>query len=319
MADSSLTRRRFAALALAFQPSARRAQILHNMQLVMGDWPSHPRTPVEYEVVDAQEREGCRLTLFHYVAEPGDRVPAYLLTPAESKPRMPAVVCPHSTIAIGKGEPAGLGTRENRSYAEELARRGYVTLAPDYPNFGSYKFDPYSRGYLSATMKGIWNHVRAVDLLEAQPEVDGRRIGAVGHSLGGHNALFLAAFDERVRAVVTSCGFTSFRRYMGGDLTGWSHRGYMPRIASLYAKSPALMPFDFDDVLEAIAPRAVFVNAPLRDDNFDAGGVDEAVEAAQRRARTRITVRHPDAGHDFPPDVREEAYQWLDRELGRVD
>jgi hypothetical protein len=35
----------------------------------------------------------------------------------------------------------------------------------------------------------------------------------------------VAAFDGRVKAAVTSCGFTSFARYKGGDLTGWSRKG----------------------------------------------------------------------------------------------
>ena len=51
----------------------------------------------------------------------------------------------------------------------------------------------------SATMKGIVNHRRAVDLLASLPEVDPRRIGVIGHSLGGHNSLFVAAFDPRIK------------------------------------------------------------------------------------------------------------------------
>ncbi len=47
-------------------------------------------------------------------------------------------------------------------------------------------------GYASATMKGIWKHMRAVDLVASLAEVDPERIGAIGHSLGGHNAIFAA-------------------------------------------------------------------------------------------------------------------------------
>ncbi len=207
-----------------------------------------------------------------FESEPGDSVPAWLLIPARPHPKRPAALCLHQTVRIGKNEPAGLGGSPNLHYAKELAQRGWVALAPDYPNFGEYRFDAYAHGYVSATMKGVVNHARAVRLLQALPGVDRRRIAAVGHSLGGHNALFLAAFDLRVAAVVSSCGFTSFRRYMGGDLRGWSHAGYMPRIASEFACDPARMPFDFTDVFELIAPRAVFVNAPLGDDNFGRGG-----------------------------------------------
>ena len=308
-----ITRRHLAGMALAaFQPAAsRREEILRRMQMVMGPFPAHPKANLHVEVTEERAGDGYRIALISYAAEAGDRVTAYLLTPAKPLPSRPAAVCLHPTSPLGKGVPAGLGGLPNRNYAVELAQRGFVTLAPDYPGSGGYPFDAYARGYASATMKGIWNHIRAVDLLEARPDVHPGRVGAIGHSLGGHNALFLAAFDERVRATVTSCGFTAFARYKGGDLTGWSHRGYMPRIAEVYGKSPAKMPFDFDDVLEAIAPRPVFVSAPVRDDNFDAEGVVEAIESASGRVETRITLRQPDAGHDFPLETREEAYQFL--------
>ena len=158
-------------------------------------------------------------------------------------------------------------------------------------------------------MKGIVNHMRAVSLLSTLPYVDPKKIAVCGHSLGGHNSLFVAAFDRRIRAVITSCGFTSFAKYYGGDLTGWSHKGYIPRIA---ARKPEAMPFDFKDVLAAIAPRPVFVNAPLRDANFDASGVDDAVRDSKH---PKIRVEHPDCEHDFPPEIRQAAYAWLDYSL----
>lgn len=318
-APSLLSRRRFSALPLALlHPPSRRERILRQMELVMGPLPRHPKTPLQLEITEHKPGDGFRLDLISFVPEPGDRVTAYLLTPHHPAPGRPAAICLHPTTPLGKGSPAGLGGLPNRQYAAELAQRGFVTLAPDYPGFGGYQFDSYSRGYASATMKGIVNHMRGIDLLQSLPSVDPRRIAAIGHSLGGHNALFLAAFDTRVRAVVTSCGFTAFRRYKGGDLTGWTHRGYMPRIADVYGKDPARMPFDFSDILEAIAPRPVFVNAPLGDDNFDHAGVDEAVNAARRAApHSRITLRHPDAGHDFPNALRDEAYRFLTAEFAR--
>lgn len=64
--------------------------------------------------------------------------------------------------------------------------------------------------------------------------------------------------------LVSSCGFTSFEKYKQGDLSGWSKLTYMPRIASIYHKSPAAMPFDFSEVLGTLAPRAVSSVRPLR-------------------------------------------------------
>jgi dienelactone hydrolase len=165
-------------------------------------------------------------------------------------------------------------------------------------------------------MKGVVNHIRGVDLLVSLTEVDSKRIGVIGHSLGGHNSLYLAAFDPRIRAVVTSCGFTAKDRYLGGDLRGWSSDRYMPLVALNYHGRASELPWDFDDVLVAIAPRRIFVNAPVHDDNFDARGVDECVARARARVPSEfIVMKHPDCAHDFPQEIRMQAYEFLDREL----
>jgi dienelactone hydrolase len=206
-------------------------------------------------------------------------------------------------------------------YALELARRGYVTLSPDYPSFGehaSYDFD--ADDYQSGSMKAIYDNTRAIDVLQTLPEVDGNRIGCIGHSLGGHNSLYTSVFEERIKAVVTCCGFTSFHKYKGGDLHGWSSDVYMPRIAAEYNFSPDRMPFDFHEVLAAIAPRAVFIVAPSHDDNFDVAGVRDCVAAARPIYKLlghpeRLQVIYPDATHDFPQPEREAAYAFFDKML----
>jgi dienelactone hydrolase len=310
----AMTRRGFWAF-LASSPvilGAKRDSILTAMGKVMGELPPLSLSRPNVRVLGEERFDGYIRRRIDYEAEPEDWVPAFLLVPEGTQRPLPAAICLHQTTKIGKAEPAGEGPKTNLHYAKELAQRGFVTLAPDYPNFGDYMIDVYERGYQSATMKGIVNHMRGVSLLQSLSEVAPSRIAAIGHSLGGHNALFLAAFDTRVLACVSSCGFTSFGRYYGGDLTGWSHRGYMPRIASVYEKSPTKMPFDFPDVLAAIAPRGVFVNAPLHDSNFDVGGVRDCVRIASPQfPADRLVVRYPDAAHDFPLEVREKAYAFL--------
>jgi pimeloyl-ACP methyl ester carboxylesterase len=300
----------------------RREQILDSIQRVMGRMPdaSH-KVPLDVKIIEEINIDGTQRLKISFAVEKNDRVPAYLFIPAGQKNPVPGILCLHQTISIGKSEPAGLGGSNNLKYALELAKRGYVTLAPDYPNFGDYTFDSYANGYLSASMKGIWNNMAAVDLLQSLKEVDPARIGCIGHSLGGHNSLFLAVFDTRIKAVVTSCGFTSFYKYYEGDLTGWSHKGYMPRIASAYEKNPSKMPFDFTEILGAIAPRALFINAPLKDSNFEISGVYDCVNAAKPvydlfKKGDKLMMTNPDAPHDFPPEARNAAYMFLDRELG---
>ena len=299
----------------------RRAHILANMQEVMGPLPD----PAEKVPLDVRVTEEARMPLYlrrklSFAAEKGDRVPAYLLLPLNRSGKLPAVLCLHQTVAIGKGEPAGLGERESLRYAVHLAERGYVALAPDYPSFGDYAYDFSKSRHPSGSIKAVWNNMRAIDLFQELPEVDAARIGCIGHSLGGHNAMFTAAFDTRIRAVVSSCGFTSFPKYYGGNLKGWTSPRYMPRIASRYELKPAKVPFDFPEVVAAIAPRAFLACAPLHDHNFEESGVRDSMAAAKPvyellGAGDRLGAFYPDAKHDFPPEARTVAYAWLDRWL----
>ncbi|MDA2937252.1 alpha/beta fold hydrolase, partial [Acidobacteria bacterium AH-259-A15] len=293
----------------------RRSHILGGMQTVMGELPDPSgRVPLDIRIVEELERPKYVLRKITYAAEPGDRVPAYLFVPNEMKGKAPAMLCLHQTTRIGKGEPAGLGGHLRLHYAQELAERGYVCIVPDYPSFGDYEYDFNKQGlhYASGSMKAIWNNIRAVDVLETLPHVDADRIGCIGHSLGGHNALFTAAFDLRLRAVVASCGFTAFHHYYGGKLEGWTSDRYMPRIREIYGSDPDLVPFDFYEVLAALSPRSVFVNAPVRDSNFDITGVKKVVAAAGEvydllKAKDRLLVLYPDSAHDFPDEVRRRA------------
>jgi dienelactone hydrolase len=298
----------------------RRRQILAGMQEAMGPLP-RPKEPVKLNVRVLEEHEAdgfMRRKLAYHTDRNDYRVSAWLLVPASetAKPR-PAVLCLHQTTVNGKDSPAGLSDRPSMHYALELVRRGFVTLAPDYPSFGDHKYDFDADSYESGSMKAIYDNMRAIDLLQSLPEVDPDRIGCIGHSLGGHNALFTAAFDERIKSVVTSCGFTSFDKYMNGDLQGWSGPRYMPRIATRFNNSPDRMPFDFPEVLAAIAPRAVFIVAPQRDDNFDVAGVRKCIAAARPifallDAADQLEVRFPDDAHDFTDTSREKAYQFIE-------
>ena len=299
----------------------RRAHILANMQEVMGPLPPDSRrVPLDVQIVEEVREKDYTRKKLTFAVETGDRVSAYLLIPHQRKGKVPGILCPHQTTRLGKAEPAGMGPQPNKHIARHLAERGYVTLAPDYPGFGEYKIDVYRMGYASATMKGIWNHMRAVDLLQSLPEVDPERIGVIGHSLGGHNSMFVAVFDERIKCIVSNCGFCSFPTYFGGNLAGWSHKGYMPRIRSVYQLRPEKMPFDFTEVVAALAPRPFLASAPVHDRNFAVQGVKDCIAAARPvyrllGAEEKLAANYPDCGHDFPPEVRAVAYSWLDRWL----
>jgi pimeloyl-ACP methyl ester carboxylesterase len=299
----------------------RRSHILANMQLVMGPLPDESRkVPLDVKVTETVELPRYVRKKLTFAVEKGDRVPAYLLVPKGRKGKRPGTLVLHQTIPIGKEEPAGLGKQENKRIGVHLAERGYVVLCPDYPSFGEYNYDFAKSEYLSGSMKAIWNNMRAIDLLVSLPEVDTERIGCIGHSLGGHNTLFTAVFDTRIKACVSNCGFTSFPKYYGGKLKGWTSARYMPLIASKYEMKPEKMPFDFTGVVAALAPRAFLASSPLHDANFEVSGVKDCIAAAKPvyellGAKDKLAANYPDCKHDFPPEVRKVAYDWLDHWL----
>lgn len=328
----------------AFRWNDRKRSLVAGMTEVMGRLPDPSRrVPLDVKIESREETPDYVRIKLTYAPEPGDRVPALLLVPKAVRlavedgigatagrgyAKLPAMLCLHPTNPDGKAQTAGLVGEPTRHYGHQLAQRGFVCLIPDYPSFGDYKsYDFHQKRpgsdeplYLSGTMKAIWNNVRAVDLLESLPHVDTENIGAIGHSLGGHNALYTAVFEPRIKAVVTSCGFNAFHDYYKGDLKGWTSDRYMPRIRDLYQNDPDKMPFDFPEVLAAIAPRAVYVAAPLHDSNFEVSGVRKCIAAAQPvyellGGKDKLVVEYPDCGHDFPDDVRERVYAWLKQEL----
>jgi hypothetical protein len=312
----------------------RRRDILEGMQAVMGRLPSNAELGPLVVVERARdELPGCTRIVVSYSVGDGQFTPADLYLPADgiglqlkgSDGRRPAVLALHPTSSLGKRVVAGAGPRVNRSYGIELAQRGYVVLAPDYPSFGEladydFQCDPHASGSLA----GIVSHRRGVDLLSSRPEVDAARIGAIGHSLGGHNAIFIGIFDSRVKGVVSSCGWDPFHAYRGGRIGGWAQDAYMPWVREIAGCNPDCLPFDFPEAVAALAPRGFFSASPLADHNFSATAVAAAAPAIRQvygrlGAGDRFLLRQPDCGHDFPPATREQAYAFLDRVVaGRV-
>jgi hypothetical protein len=307
----------------------RRAEILRGAEAVMGKLPgAEKRCPLDPKTEEEVDCGKYVRRLITYASEPGARVPAYLCVPKEllkDGKKAPAVLCPHPTDnVIGHGTVVGLG-KANRGYAGELAERGYVTLAPSYPLLAKYQPDLKKLGWESGTLKAVWDNKRGLDLLESLPFVDGKAFGTIGHSLGGHNSVFTAVFDDRVKVVVSSCGLDSFLDYYNGDEKnwqpekGWCQTRYMPKLAS-YKGRLADIPFDFHELIGALAPRHVLIVAPMKDSNFRADSVDRIAAAARPvfalyGHKERLRVEHPAGGHDFPPEMRELSYKLFDHVL----
>ena len=276
-------------------------------------------------------------TLVSYDVEEGERVDAWLLRPSGEPPTggWPAVLALHQHAGqfyLGKAEPAGLSADSMYHYGLDLCRRGYIVFCPDHLCFedrrppeymrvangaldgGQYERFEFTQRVLQGSClqtKYLHDMVCALDLLAELPDVDGARLGAIGHSLGGQEALWLAWYDQRVRAAVSSCGFGLIHTIVR-DAINHNYALYVPGLLELC---------DTDALLAEIAPRAFLLTAGEQDAIFPIDGVralSTAAEAAYaaRGVPERFRAVIFPAGHSFPDPVKAEAYAFLDRWLG---
>ncbi|MCX5837354.1 MAG: dienelactone hydrolase family protein [Deltaproteobacteria bacterium] len=281
------------------------------------------RAPLRAKLLERVRLPGIVREKVSYAVEPGERVSAYLFLP-EGKGRRPAVLCIHQhhrEFHLGKSEPAGLAGDPEQAFALELAGRGYVTLAPDLICFEERQHQmlsgvDYERFEATRQLAGgsclqakmLWDLGRALDYLIGRREVDGRRIGCLGHSLGGQEALFLSALDRRIAVGVSSCGFSSYRAIFGAAINH-NFAAYVPGLAC---------DGDLDRVLALAAPRPFLVLAGREDPIFPLAGVRATVRGARcayEQARDRLRLRVFPGGHGFSAPMREAASAWLDRWL----
>lgn len=94
----------------------------------------------------------------------------------------------------------------------------------------------------------------------------------------------------------------------------------MPRIASEHDNNPLRVPFDFPELIATFAPRPFLASSPIRDDNFEVNGVAESIAAARpiyelHGVGEHLQANYPACAHDFPPEVRQFAYEFLGRHL----
>ena len=263
--------------------------------------------------------------LISYESSPGGRVPAYLCIPKRAlngKPA-PAILCLHPTDMQDGHRVIVEKLRDYYPpYAAELAERGYVTLSPAYPLLAQYQPDLKALGFSSGTMKAVWDNIRGLDLLETLPFVKKKAgFATIGHSLGGHNSIFTAVLEPRLKVIVSSCGFDSVVDYYGGNLKGWVQERYILKMADYLGRAQDV-PFDYYELIAALAPRQVFVSAPLKDGNFKSDSVARITAAARPifklyGAEKNLQVYYPDSEHKFPDAERFAAYEVIAKALGK--
>ncbi len=240
-------------------------------------------------------------------------------TPADKK--LPAVVFLH-----GYSYPLGYMWVYRRDLHPILAlvKAGYAVLAFDQTGFGARMAEsgPFYDRHPGWSRFGrmVEDVHAAVDALEKDSAVDASRISLFGYTLGGAVALHAAALDPRVKSVVSVCGFTPMRSDKAGfDADLSVTRGILPRLG-LYAGREADLPYDYDALIAAIAPRSVLIVQP----QMDRGAVPGDVRATVERAKKIFALYGADAklGLDEPDDyarltaaTQNRAIEWMKGQL----
>ncbi|GAA1620336.1 dienelactone hydrolase family protein [Actinoplanes couchii] len=297
------------------------------------------RTAFDPEVIDEQPGPGYRRRQLVFDVTRHSRVRATMLIPDGPGP-FPAALLLHDHGArfdIGKEkliQPWYDETRlasatawsaryfSGRFVGDQLAARGYVVLAVDALGWGDRGGLTYENQqalasnlfHLGSSPAGLMarEDVRAAALLAALPEVDARRIAAVGFSMGGYRAWQVAALSDHIAATVSVCWMTGLKEMMvpgNNTLRGQS---------AFYMLHPGLYRhLDIPDVASLAAPRPMFVMGGELDPLFTAAGVAvayrkmERVWAAQRSSRNLRTKTWPGLGHVFTAEMQDEALNWL--------
>lgn len=141
--------------------------------------------------------------IFYY--SDGLRIASHLYRPKdwrEGDPPRPAIICLHGYS--GMKEVYGMDV------PRRLWEEGYFILAPDHRGFGKSEG---ARGR-QRPLEQAQDTYDAISYMETVEGVDPERIGIFGTSFGGANAIWVAAFDERVKVVVSSVGVHEGERWM---------------------------------------------------------------------------------------------------------
>lgn len=312
-------------LALLQSPGDIRAK----MERTIGGLPD-VRADLNAHVTGSFERPGYRVEKLFFESLPGFRVTADLYIPTTGPGPFPAV------LGVAGHSDNGKASATYQHMWITLARRGYVVLAYDPPGqgerieyfdpeLGLSRIGPGTREHIAAGLQClltgtsiaryfIWDGIRAVDYLLTRKEVDPARIAVAGNSGGGTQAAYLAAFEPRLAAAVSSCYITRWQELLAGP---------GPQDAEQIFPGLLAEGLDFIDFIKVFAPKPFLVTSATRD-FFPIAGARATFQAAAKYyesidAPGRVAFFEYDDTHGWSQPRREAAYRFLDKNLKGVD
>jgi hypothetical protein len=290
---------------------------------LLGDLPDRDR-PISSETMAEEEHPAFRLEKLMLDLNGIERVPAYFVKPKSPAP-WPAMLYNHAhggDYALGKDELIrGRSHLQQPPYAEELARRGLCSLCIDTWCFGERSGRTEHETFKEMLWRGrvlwgmmVYDSLRAVDYLVSRADVDARRIGTLGISMGSTMAWWTAALDDRIRACVDICCLTDFDALI--QTRGLDGHG-------IYYYVPGLLKrFTTAEINSLIAPRAHLSLAGNYDRLTPPAGLDR-IDAALRKVYRKAgapgawKLLRYDVGHQETAAMRAEILRFLDVRLIR--
>jgi cephalosporin-C deacetylase-like acetyl esterase len=213
-----------------------------------------------------------------------------------------------------------------------LAQAGYAVLAFDQSGFGSRQVEAaafYNKYPRWSQMGHMVDDTRAaIDALSRESQVDSSRIYLFGFSMGANVALHTAVLDARVKGVVSLNGFTPMRRITRADAEGKSAGGIgryfrehdlLPRMGA-FAGKEAQLPYDYDELIAAIAPRPVYILSPQFDCDATPADVKLAVEQAKKiyrlyNAADNVVLDEPWDYNRLPLGTQDRVIKWMEEKM----
>ena len=275
-----------------------------------------PRPAVALEILKTESLPTIIRQLVRYEGEPGIFVEGYLLMPkaaTESKSKYPAVLAMHPTTNATIDDIAGISGQDTKQFGLALAQRGFIVFCPrcflwqDVTSLNEAVEKHRERHPNTTGMaKMLYDAMRGVDVLESLPQVDRSRIGAIGHSLGAKEALYLAAFDERIKAAASSEGGIGFRS------TNWDASWYLGE-----AIRDPQFPLNHHQLLGLIAPRPFLIlggeSGPGAADGDRSWPLINAALPVWKLygEPTRLGLLNHHEGHSVSPQSFERMAEWL--------
>lgn len=315
-----------------------------------------PKVPLDVKIVSGNRlNDGSQHWFLTFAAEKKaggaiERVPTFIKIPAGAKGRLPAVIVLHGTG--GSIESGGV-----MSFINDLAQRNIIGIAIDARYHGARV--PGSKGsvaYNQAVVRAwktkpgepmehpffydtVWDLWRLLDYLETRPDIDMKKIGMIGFSMGGIQTYLAASVDDRVKVSVPAIAVQSFRLSLEKDL--WQGRANTIRLAhqvaakdlgepevnqkvvrALWSKIVPGITGDYDcpSLIRLFAGRPLLILSGTKDKNCPYEGAQLAIASARRAykdagAEARLSVLVEDVGHTVTPRQRAAALAWFEKWL----